>query len=136
MSTPEWALQEAIHTALSADTALATQLGAPARLYDTRPDDIIFPYAIYGRCQTKPVNADPGTTHEILQTLNVYSRYGGKREAKLSLGAIRDVLHQADLPLTGWTLVSLRVIFTDVLRAPDGFTTQGIIRLRALVDGG
>lgn len=132
----EWALHEAIHTALSADTDVATYLGSPARLYDHLPEELIFPYASYGRQETKPLPADPGESLEVTGRIHVWSRYGGRRETRAALYAVRNVIHLADLTLVDWTLVSLRAVFTDVLRGRDGFTHQGIIRYRGVVEVG
>lgn len=134
MVSAEWALQQAIHGAISGDAAMAGHLGSPVRLYDNRPEELIYPYATYGRCQGKPVAADPGDGWELIQHLHVWSRYGGRREAKQIVGAIRDVLHLSDLTLVDWRLVLLRVAFVDVFRGADGFTSQGVVRLRARLD--
>ncbi len=134
MTSAEWALQEALHAHLSSDPAVAALLGTPVRLYDDPPSERIYPYATYGRSQTTPIPADPGDSVEHIGHLHVWSRYGGRREAKEAIGVVREALHYADLSLSQWTLVSLRVTYADVFRGPDGFTSQAILRLRAVME--
>lgn len=134
MPSAEWAVQAAIHAQLSSDADVQALLGTPPRLYDRVPKGAEFPYVVYGRSETTPEDADPGTAVEHISHLHVWSRYGGRREVKEAVGAVRDALHYADLTLDGWRLVSLRVTYADIFRGPDGFTSQGVLRLRGLVE--
>lgn len=134
MSAQEWALQTGIRAALLADPGVAALLGAPPRLYDEVPEEAVFPYLTFGRAESAPEDGDdaPLLTHVV--HLHVWSRYGGRKEAKEALAAVRAALHGQDLALEGCRLVSLRATFADVLRAADGRTTQAILRLRAMTE--
>ncbi len=136
MASAEWALQQAMHTHLSAASNVQAQLGDPVRLYDQTPQERIYPFAIFGRSESRPVDADPGDTLEHIGHIHIWSRYGGRGEAKQAAGAVREALHHADLDVGDWSLVSLRVTYVDVLRGPDGFSYQAIVRFRAVVEGG
>lgn len=72
--------------------------------------------------------------YEHLLTLHVWSQANGRREAHEIMGALSEALHEAALTLTGHRLVSLRHEQSDARREPDGETTLGIVRLRALVE--
>ena len=50
------------------------------------------------------------------------------------MAAMRNVLHDKTLALTGYRLVNLRHEFSDARRDPDGETIHGIMRLRAVTE--
>lgn len=128
----DWALQTAVRAHVLGDATLLTLLGDPPRVYDQPPRDAVFPFLTFGRAETRPLDADaPGALAHVLH-LHVWSRYGGRKEVKDIIAALRASLADASLAVAGHALVSLRVTFTDVLRAPDGRTSQGILRLRAV----
>ena len=58
----------------------------------------------------------------------------GKRQANEIMGAIRTALHDQPLTLTGHRLVNLRHEFSEARRDPDGETTHGIARFRAVTE--
>lgn len=125
------ALQAAIYASLRADAAVRMILGDPARIHDDPPTRPVFPYAAFGDARVSQLPGAEGH-HEHDVRLRVSSRYRGRREARLAIAAIRDALHDADLPLTGARLVSLRFVFADILRRPDGETFEGVARFRAV----
>jgi hypothetical protein len=134
MSGPEWALQVGVRDALAADAGVKAWLGDPARVFDEAPSDPIFPYLTFGRSESQPLDNDAAPAIEQILHLHVWSRYGGRREAKEGMAAIRAALHDASLTLDGHRLASLKATYTDVFRAGDGRTIHGILRLRALTE--
>lgn len=126
----EWALQKGVRATLLADAGVTALLGDPPRVHDEPPDDPIFPYVTFGRSETRPGDGE-GLLEHVLH-LHVWSRYGGRKEAKEVVGGLRAALDGAAPALAGFSLTGLRVVFADVLRAADGRTTQAIVRLRAL----
>lgn len=134
MSGPEWALQVALRSALSADDGVKIWLGDPARVYDDPPDDPVFPYVTYGRAESRPFDGDEDAAVEQILHLHLWSRYGGRREAKEALAAIRAVLQDLAISADGYRHTNFRSTYTDIFRVGDGRTTQGVIRLRALTE--
>lgn len=134
---PDWALQATLYAHLTGDPALTTHLGHPVRLYDVPPADPIFPFAVFGRSEATPSDADDAVVEHVVH-LHVWSRYGGRQEAKAVAAALRASLEAAPLALPAgfetWRLVSLRPVYTDVFRGPDGRTAQAIVRLRAVTE--
>ncbi len=134
---PDWALQAALYAHLAGDAALTAHLGDPLRLYDVPPWDPVFPFAVFGRAEATPSDADDGVVEHVVH-VHVWSRYGGRQEAKAIAAALRASLEAAPLTLPAgfeaWRLVSLRPVYTDVFRGTDGRTTQAIIRLRAVTE--
>jgi hypothetical protein len=133
MASPGWALQKAIYEALVANAPLVALLGGP-RVYDDVPRGAVCPYVTFGPSVVRDwsTGSEAGTEH--LLTLHVWSQENARREAHEIMGALREALHEAALTLTEHRLVSLRHEQSDARREPDGETTLGIVRLRALVE--
>jgi hypothetical protein len=129
----ERALLAAIRVAASADTDVRAVLGNPARLYDSRPKEVIFPFLTIGRVETSPADSSEASalTHNI--TLHVWSREG-KAEATEAVAALRSCLHNAALTISGRRLVLLNVVYADIFLSPDARATQGLMRLRAITE--
>lgn len=130
----ERALAAAMREALLAHEDVKAVLGDPARVYDDPPPDPVFPYATFGRFESKPADSSGTEATEHAVTLHVWSRYGGRAEAIEAIAAMRAALHNAPLAAEGCTLVLLLAQFTDVFRSGDGRTTHGVLRLRAITE--
>ncbi|MGE0828217.1 MAG: DUF3168 domain-containing protein [Hyphomonadaceae bacterium] len=128
------ALGAAIRAAAMADAGVRAVLGDPARAYDDHPPDPVFPYATFGRFESRPANAAESDALEHVVTLHVWSRYGGRAEALDALNALRAALHNQDVSVAGRRLVFLYATYLDAFRAGDGVTTHGVLRLRALTE--
>jgi hypothetical protein len=130
----ERALLAAIRAAAGADAGVRAVLGNPARLYDNRPKEPIFPFLTIGRVETNPADSSesPALNHAI--TLHVWSREGGKAEAMEAISALRASLHNAALSVSGHRLVLLNVVYADIFLSPDARATQGLMRLRAITE--
>ncbi len=132
----ESALQEAIHTALSADAPL---VAAVAGIYDDRPQVVdsssvaAFPVVTHGDNIITQWPTDDWSGGSALVRVHVWSRYPGRKEAKDIVGLIRAALDRAALTITGYTALSLdfEQSFVDV--DPDGETRHGVIEFRALI---
>lgn len=134
MSGPEWALQIAVRGVLSADEGVKACLGDPPRVYDEPPPDPLFPYLTCGRSECLPFDGDDQAVVEQILHLHVWSQYGGRKEAKGVVAAVRAALQDLALTEGGYHHSNVRATYTDVFRVGDGRTTQGIVRLRALTE--
>ncbi|WP_017930150.1 DUF3168 domain-containing protein [Robiginitomaculum antarcticum] len=125
---PALSVARALHSALSGDAALRGHLGDPARLYDHAPDEPVFPYLTYGPMRTEDISGDmaPLTAHTL--TLHVWSRYGGRTQTLRILGDLRRVVEE-NLSANDALIIAASVLFSDCLRAPDGRTIHGILRV-------
>ena len=135
MSDPERAVQGAILQRLKDEAALRPLLGTSPRVFDQAPAEAVHPYLVFGRAETRPLNAEGGGFEHRL-SLNCVSRYGGAEEAKAVVGLVRTCLDGAALAMSGWRCVDLRVTYADVFRASDVRTTYGVVRVRAVVEAG
>ena len=125
---PAISVARALHSALSGDGALQNSLGDPARLYDHAPDDPVFPYLTYGPLRTEDISGDSAALTLHTLTLHVWSRYGGRIQALGILGDVRRVIEE-DLSSTDAHIIAASVGFSDCLRATDGRTTHGLMRV-------
>lgn len=130
----ERALLTAMRIALAADAGVRAVLGHPARLYDNRPSDPVFPFLTVGRVETTPMESSEAAALSHAITLHVWSREGGKAEAMDALAALRGVLHNAALTIAGRRLVLMGVVYADIFLSPDARATQGLLRLRAITE--
>ena len=128
-----WSLQTSIHARLTADATLTGLLGGP-RVYDDVPRGASFPYVTFGLTSEKDWSTGTEDGGEHIVSLHVWSRAPGRRQAAGIMAAIRRVLHDQPMVLTGHRLVNLRQEFADVRRDPDGETFHGIVRLRAVTE--
>ncbi len=133
MASASWALQQAIFAALTADTGLTSLLGGN-RVYDDVPARAEFPYVTFALTNERDWGTGSEDGSEHLLTLHVWSRGSGRRQAHEIMGALRRVLHDAALTLTGYRLVNLRHEFSETRRDPDGETYHGITRYRAVTE--
>jgi hypothetical protein len=133
MPSAAWALQQAIFATLTADTPLVTLLGG-ARVYDDVPQGAAFPYLTFGQSTARDWSTGSDDGNEHILTLHVWSQANGKRQANEIMGAIRTALHDQPLTLTGHRLINLRHEFSEARRDPDGETTHGIARFRAVTE--
>jgi hypothetical protein len=134
MSKSGWPLQKAIFAALSADATLAALIGDPPRIYDDPPGNSALPYVQIGDGTETDWNtsSDTGAEHQL--AIHVWSRAGGRMEARAILSAIYDVLHDAALTLEENRLVNLRFTLSQVWREADGETYHGLARYRAVTE--
>ncbi len=129
MSEP---LQTAVFNALQTDETLLSLVGTD--IYDAMPSGTLP--ATYVRLGAETAwdasdNAGSGALHRF--TVTVVTTEPGFAGAKAVSGAISDVLHGADLPLSRGRLVILRFVQAVAARRDGGSTRQIDLRFRARV---
>lgn len=128
-------IAKAVHQALSQDTMLQDALGSPPRLYDSAPEDPVFPYLSYGTMRREEVGGDLTPLYFHQMTLHLWSRYAGRAEVLSLLAVIERIVSNTEslsAHLPPESLVSATVLYSDILRAPDGRTHHGLLRLSLL----
>ncbi len=126
-----WSLQRSIFEHLSAAAEIRALLGDPPRLYDAAPAHIGYPFGLLGEARVKDwPGVDGGLEHEL--RFYTYSRHGGRREVKQTLGALYDALHLADLTVENARLIQIRFVFADIFPRSDKGVYQGVARYRAV----
>lgn len=117
------AVQLTLHQVLTSDLTLQAVLGDPMRVFDDAPSDPVdYPYVTYGAVRSTDTSGDsaPQSTHQL--GLTVWSRYKGRSEVLDLMRQIQDVLERD----TSHIVVPL---YLDVVRATDGMTFRGLLRL-------
>lgn len=130
-------IAKAIHAALSANASVQDSLGQPPRLYDAVPEDPIFPYLTYGALRSEDLGGDGVHLMSHQMTLHIWSRYSGRAETLHVIEAVKAVIEDKDALssyLVETALVSATTLYTDILRAPDGRTHHGLLRLSLLTE--
>lgn len=133
MTTSAAALRDAVHAALSADSALVALLGG-TKIYDEPPRGATMPYVTFG--DTRVIDASTGDdeVEEHQLVLHCWSRQGGRQEAQMIAGALLQALNDATLTLAGFHLATLRFAFAEIRREPDGRTYRALVRFRAVTE--
>ena len=134
MSLPALDIARALQIALSTHSDVQALLGAVPRLYDNPPEDPIFPYVTYGPLRSQDISGDEAALSSHLMTLHIWSRYGGRAEALSIIQAITKAIQTGAFDLGDSHLVRKHIIYTDVMRAPDGLTLHGLMRLSFITD--
>lgn len=125
----EQSLQQALYAALTA---------AGLTVYDSVPQAAdggsagAFPYVTVG-----DINALDGPTQggaELVVTLHGWSRKPGKLELQQIARTIYEELHEQTLTVTDFTAFFVTFESSEFLPDPDGRTTHGVFRYRALLD--
>lgn len=131
MALHSWNLQKAIYDELNGSV---TAIGATTiPVYDDVPEGVSYPYVVIGEetatnFGTKTVDA---VEHTI--TIHCWSQYRGRREIKEIMESTYQILHDADITVSGASLVNLRQEFATTLAENDGITRHGVMRFRAVV---
>lgn len=125
-------LQRAIYDALKGDAALAGVVGDA--IYDAVPEGNLP--AIYVRLGDETVKdasdcSSAGAVHLVV--VSVITAEPGFARAKEAAGAVSDVLHDADLPLSRGRLVSLRLRQAKAARIDAASGRQIDLTFRARV---
>lgn len=134
MTGPEAAFQDALTARLAADAGVQALLGNPARLYDEAPAGTAYPFATLGRAVSEDRSADGTALIEHRLSLHVWTRHGGRREAKAIIEALRAAAHDQVFALEGgWSLVSCRAVYADAFRTAEPRIAHGVLRFKAVI---
>ena len=118
-------IQNAIYQAL-------VPTGIP--VYDFVPQDSDYPYIVIGDTTSLPNDTDTEIGSDSTITIHVWSRYRGRLEVKQIQQAIYDILHRAQLSVSGSHFVMIDCEFQESFRDADGLTMHGVQRFRMLIE--
>lgn len=133
MASASWALQAALHAALTGHADVTALLGGP-HVWDHVPRGAAFPYVTFGVTTERDwsTGGEPGAEHIL--TLHVWSKAAGRRQAEAIAAALRGALHDQTMTLAGFRLVNLRHEASDIRRDAADEIFHGIVRLRAVTE--
>jgi hypothetical protein len=128
-----WALQKAVHVALTNSAAL-TALTGGIRVFDEVPRSTSFPYVTHGESIVRDWSTSTDDGHEHSISIHVWSQGAGRKQAHDMLGIIEQTIDGQALLLDGHRLITLRPEHSEVRRESDGETWRGLLRLRATTE--
>ncbi|GEL39976.1 hypothetical protein MEX01_05670 [Methylorubrum extorquens] len=108
-SSPLLALRAGLLAHLAADTSLAALMGGRLRLYDEPPRGAAPVYALFGPSEVSDDSVDGAQRHRHAFALTVFAKPGSARSALEVAERIAARLDEADLAVSGHTLVLLRL---------------------------
>lgn len=121
------ALQEAIYSILSAGLS-------PVPVYDRVPQGAAKPYVVIGDETAALWDYVSGERENRSITLTVWSTYGGQKQVKEILAAIRTLLHGQRPALSTGRVVGSWLMRTWTDRSDDGETFMGACTLRVVTE--
>jgi len=133
VSTGQFALQTAVYARLSSDSNLTSTLGSG--VYDEVPQGSAYPFVQIGDDSTMDYSTKDVAGSETTLSLHVWSQDHGSKQTKDIIDRVHTLLHDANLSVTGFNFINIRMEFSDIIRDPDGITRHGIMRFRAIVLG-
>lgn len=128
-----WALQKAVHIALTSAAPLTALMGG-VRVFDDVPRGTTFPYISHGESVVRDWSTSTDEGHEHSVSVHVWSQGAGRKQAHEILGLIERTLDGQALTLDGHRLISLQHEHSEVRRESDGETWRGLLRLRATTE--
>lgn len=109
-------------------------------VYDEPPQDVAGLFTVIGDDTFNEWDDDHKDGFEVTVTLYTYHTNTGQsqtvtgyKDLKIRMGAIYDALHHYTLTVTGYNALQCVQEFSEVRRASDGTSRQGIQRFRILI---
>jgi hypothetical protein len=127
--------QKGIYAKLTGDAALTTLLGG-AKVYDSPPENAVFPYVVIGDLTANDFGSATFRGQEQTLTIHSWSQEKSSLELKQIMDRIWSLLHQATLTLVDASLVLIRSEFLQPFLDEDGRTHHGVQRFRLLLKEG
>ena len=131
----EEVVQKAVYEKLIARAAL---LGREINIYDDVPiftdEKTIFPFIALGDDTLVNWDTDTELGADVTLTLNVWSRYRGKKEIKDLQGFIYDTLHRADFSVVGYKIITCEFVQSQSFMDFDGLTRHGVQTFQLLIE--
>lgn len=125
-------LQKAIFLVLDGDATLGALIDS---IYDYVPDNAVFPYLVIGDFTSVTFDDKTSDGANTTVTLHAFTQDKDKQVAHQIIARTYDLLHNAELSVTGQNLILLRSdnflqVFQE--RTDNNTTYHGVVRYRAL----
>ena len=128
------ACQQALDGVFRADPAVQAVLGNPVRLVEAPVKLTAFPFAIWRRWESRPINASLVQSDEHIATLEVVCRQTGADIAREAVAALATCAAEAKPSIVGARIVLILPLYSDVMRSADGRSWLGLVRLKIIAD--
>lgn len=124
--------QKTIYEVLSGDATLTTLLGG-AKIYDTVPDDMPYPYVVLYIMPLEDRGCHTLEGFESEFQISVWSQERGNLPIQNIQKRIDELLHKSEPCIDGWNILSLRRTVVDIQIEDDNITRHGIQRFKILI---
>lgn len=127
LRTSLWAIQTALYSRLTNDTALMSKIHG---VYDqTAPTGVSVPFVTLGNDTVNDYSTKTNEGEEVTHTLHVWSEYGGKKETKEVLDLVLQAVTKEPFILADpFSVDWVKREYMEVLDDNNGF--HGVLRLR------
>ena len=126
-------LQKAIFSKLNNANITDEAGNAITGVFDDVPEGTAYPYITIGDDTATNISAKGLDMHEHTLNIHIWSQYRGRRDIKVIMKQVHDILHDSSLTVSGGSMVNMRQEFQTTLLEGDGITRHGVIRFRAVV---
>jgi len=128
------ALQKSIYSAL---TSNATLMGKVTGVFDFIPDNQAYPFVQIGEIDFNPFDTHTENGFSGTLQINVWDRPGSRGRAPIHdlNNDIYDTLHLAEPVIAGFSTLSFRFDFSQILVDQDAVTYHGINRFSFILGG-
>lgn len=128
------ACKQALEEVFRADSAVQAVLGNPVRLVEAPAKLTAFPFAVWRRWESRPINASLVQSDEHIATIEVVCRQMGADIARQAVVALATCAAEASFNAVGARIVLILPLYSDVMRSADGRSWLGILRLKIIAD--
>ena len=133
MTVHSFELQKSVFSALNGGSITDYNGDAITGVFDDVPEGTAYPYIVIGEETAIDGSAKDKDIFEHTLTVHVWSQYRGRRDIKVIMKQVHDLLHDSSLSVSGASMVNMRQEFQTTLLEGDGITRHGVIRFRAVV---
>lgn len=133
MTVHSWELQKTVFSALNSGNITDYESTSITGVFDDVPQGTAYPYIVVGEETAIDVSSKDKDIFEHTLTVHVWSQYRGRRDIKVIMKQVHDILHDSSLTVSGGSMVNMRQEFQTTLLEGDGITRHGVIRFRAVV---
>lgn len=124
-------LQKAIYQKLTGDSAL---MALVTGVFDRSPQGQDYPFVTIGESTVSDWSTKTTNGTEQRVSVHIWAREGGRKQAEVVAEKIHSLLHMGTMAVDGQTLVLMRFLSSAISLENDGYTYQGIMRFRALLE--
>lgn len=124
-------LHQVVYNALKNTPAL---MAIASAVYDRVPENRQFPYVSIGPASGVEDDAECISGREVTMQIDAWSRAVGTEECQTMTDLVRRALHRQPLQMAENALCDIWVVSDEVRPDPDGLTTHGIVRARAMIE--
>lgn len=127
-------LETELARVLSDNPDVKAKFGNPVRLVSGEAARAAYPFIRFERHEVRSRDPSGQGPDEHRISVDIISRSGGRTEAGDLVALVLEVLRSANRSLSGYRIVLLHPVFSDVFQLRDGISHRGALRLKVLIE--